>query len=237
MHVFNISFIIKYKLYIIVSLAVTIAIILIIISFSSVIKLPKIDKIDGVDILKSNSYYAEYNITEISNKNRNIYSMKEWYKKVFGNEFFKFSYYDKLKNEVSYIIANGRAKIENSAQLNTYIVNENSIKKTNLYSISTYIDMINNLEKNKCIKINIIGEENTKKIEIILDRVLHSKCENCKYNDLFSDGLKIDKIEISILKNIPKNILVFKNDNEVYLDIDCLKFDNNINILDNMFVF
>lgn len=238
MHVFNISFFRKYKLYIVITLAIIIAVVLMIISFSSVISLPKINiVVDESDIFNLNSYSAEYVVIEISNKNRNTYKVKEWYKKIFNSEFFKFNSNDELNNEVSYIIANGKIKIQNASQLSTYILNESKLKKTNLYSISTYIDIITDNDL-KCIRINTLNEEENEKYEIILDTKIHDKCsEDCKYNDLFKEGLKLSKIEIILNKNIPKHILVLNDKNEIYLDINYTKFNLNDEINDEMFVF
>lgn len=241
MHVFNISFFVKNKLYIVIIFAILIASILIYVSFYSVIKSPIDNSLKISDIFTCNSYLAEYEITDISNKNRNIYVMNEIYKKDGINEYFKFGYKDILDNDVSYIICNDRVKIENTAQISSYIINPNNFKKTNLFSLATYIDIINNIDNIKCISFNATDEENIKKYEIILDKQIHdTQCTvegTCKYSDLFSNGLKLSKIELTISDNKPIDILVYTNDNNVYIDIKFIKFELNNEVSNDIFKF
>jgi hypothetical protein len=203
--------------------------------------LPISDTFKDPDIFTGTSYFAEYEITEISNKNRNIYTMNELYKKQENNECFKFAYKDFLNNDVTYIVCNDRVKIENSSQINSYIMSSNNFKKTNLFSLATYIDIINNIDSIKCISLNISEEENIKRYELILNKDVHqSECIYdglCKYSDLFSNGLKISKIELNISDNKPIDIFVYTNDNNVYINIRYINFELNNEISDDIFKF
>jgi hypothetical protein len=241
MHVLNISFFIKNKLYIIIILAIIIAVSLIYVSFSSVIKSQIQNITKTTDIFYANSYIAEYEITDISNKNKNIYFMNEVYKKDGNNEYFKFGYKDFLSNDVSYIICNDKIKIENTSQLSSYIINSNNFKKTNLFSLVTYLDIIHNIDKIECISLNVTEEENVKKYELSLDKNIHdSKCMQkgtCKYTDLFSNGLKLSKIELNVINNKPVDIFVYTNDNNVYIEIKYTKFELNSEISNDIFKF
>ncbi|MDD2376181.1 MAG: hypothetical protein PHD15_02945 [Clostridia bacterium] len=241
MHVFNISFFVKNKLYVVVILAILIAFILIYVSFYSVIKSPIDNSLKQSDIFIGNSYFAEYEITDISNKNRNIYVMNEIYKKDGINEYFKFGYKDILGNDISYIVCNDRVKIENTSQISSYIINSNNFKKTNLFSLATYIDIINNIDSIKCMCLNVTEEEAIKKYELILDKQIHDTiCTTegiCKYSDLFSNGLKLSKIELTISDNKPIDIMVYSNDNNVYINIKFIKFELNNEISDDIFEF
>ncbi len=241
MQVLNISFFVKNKLYVLVISAIVIAFVLIFVSFSNVIKLPIGDIFKNLDIFSANSYSAEYEITEISNKNRNIYVMNELYKKEGDNEYFKFGYKDFLNNDVSYIVCNDRVKLENTSQLSSYIINSNNFKKTNLFSLATYINIIHNIDSIECISLKVTEEENIKKYELILDKNLHdSKCLKkgiSEYSDLFSNGLKLSKIELNIKDNKPVDILVYTNDNNVYINIKYTKFELNSEISNEIFKF
>lgn len=237
MHVWNISFFVKNKIYFIIILAVIIACILIYFSFSSVIKSP----IKNSDIFSINSYTAEYEITEISNKNRNIYTMNEVYKKEGENEYFKFGYKDFLNNDVIYIVSNDRVKIENSSQISSYIISSNNFKKTNLFSLATYVDIIHNIDNIQCIDLKVSEEDNIKKYEIILDKQKHDTLcleqGTCKYSDLFSNGLKLSKIELNVSDNKPIDIIVYTSDNNVYIDIKYISFELNNKISSDIFKF
>lgn len=242
MHVFNFSFFVKNKSYVIIILAIVIACILIVVSFSSVIKVPIGNILSSSDILKAKSYYAEYEITEISNKNRNIYTMNETYLKEENNEYFKLLYKDFLGNDISYIVANDKVKIENSSQISSYILNSNNFKKTNLFSLATYIDIINCVGSSecKCISVNMSEEENVKKYIMTLDKskcsICSTKCE-CKYSDLFSNGLKLSRIELTILDDKPQDITVYTNDDNVYINVKYTKFELNNKVSSDIFKF
>lgn len=242
MHVFNFSFLSKYKLYFIIIAAVIVAIILMVIAFSSVIKLPIDDILKSSDVFKATSYYAEYEITEISNKNRNIYTMNETYKKEENNEYFKFGYKDFVGNEVTYIVANDKVKVSNSSQLNSYILNSNTFKKTNLFSLATYIDIINSIGSSgcKCFILKVSEEDNIKKYELILNRknceVCSNKC-NCKHSDLFAEGLKLSRMELLILDNKPIDITIYTLDNNAYINIKYKSFELNNKVSSDIFKF
>ncbi len=241
MHVLNISFFVKNKLYVIIVSAIIIACILIYFSFSMVIKLPIDDLLKNSDMFSPTSYIAEYEITEISNKNRNIYIMKETYKKDEEKEYFKFGYKDFLNNDVSYIVYNDRIKIENASQMNSYIINSNNFKKTNLFSLATYLNIIHNIDNIKCISLKVSEEENIKKYELILDKQVHdSTCIKdgiCKYSDFFSNGLKLSKIDLNIKDNKPVDIVVYTSDNNVYINIKYIQFELNKEIPTDIFKF
>lgn len=242
MRVWNLSFLSKYKIQLVIGLAVVIATILILFSFSSVLKLPLENILEPKDIFNCKSYYAEYEITEISNKNRNIYVMNETYKKENDNEFFKFGYKDVMGNDVTYIVTNDKVKIENSTQLNSYILNSNNFKKTNLFSLATYVNIINNIDSSecKCFILNISEEDDVKKFEIILNKKGCTLCKEdckCKHSDLFSDGLKIGKLELLVSDNKPLDITVYGLDNNAYINVKYTRFELNNEVSSDIFKF
>lgn len=242
MHVLNFSFLSKYKLYIIITVAVIVAVVLIVVAFSSVVKLPIADLINSSDVLNATSYYAEYEITEISNKNRNVYTMNETYKKDENNEYFKFGYKDFIGNEVTYIVANEKVKVSNSSQLNSYILNSNTFKKTNLFSLATYIDIISHINSSqcKCFVVKVTEEDNIKKYELILNRKNCIMCTNeckCKHSDLFSEGLKLSRMELLILDNKPIDITIYTLDNNAYINIKYTNFELNNKVSSDIFKF
>jgi len=227
----------KNRLYVVIIFAILIAAILIYVSFYSVLKSPIDNLVSGSNIFESTSYSAEYEITDISNKNRNIYIMNEIYKKENSNEYFKFGYKDILNNDISYIICNDKIKIEDTSQISSYIINSNNFKKTNLLSLATYIDIINNINSIKCMTLNVSEEENVKKYEIILNKQIHDTEDVCKYSDLFSNGLKLSKIELTISDNKPLDILVYTNDNNIYINVKFIKFEMNNEVSSDIFKF
>lgn len=242
MHVLNFSFLSKYKLYTIIIIAVIVGIILIVFSFSSVIRLPIDNILKSSDILKATSYYAEYEITEISNKNRNVYTMNETYKKEENNEYFKFGYKDLIGNDVTYIVTNEKVKVSNSSQLNSYILNSNTFKKTNLFSLATYIDIINHIDTSecKCFALKVSKEDNVKKYELLLNRKNCVMCSNeckCKHSDLFAEGLKLSRMELLILDKKPVDITIYTLDNNAYINIKYTNFELNNEVSSDIFKF
>jgi hypothetical protein len=221
MHVLNFR---KYKIYIISGIAILIAILLMYISFYIVMN-KKVDIIKYNDnFLNCKSYYLEYELTVISNKNQNTYYINEWYK----DNMFKFMFKDFLNNNVTYIVKDNTVKISNESQINTFLINNNSFKKTNLFSLNTYANILNNY-KDCCFEIekkNINNENNIKVEEYIikLNDEKHKKCTDDFCKDFYFEGLKLNNINITIENYLPTNILVY-NDNKLYINIEYKKVE------------
>ena len=80
-------------------------------------------------IFNMNDYYAEYEVTIVSNKNTNTYSMKEWYKKEAGN---KIEYLDSDGSKVNIITKKDKVSIKNENQKNTLILDPYITSYTNV---------------------------------------------------------------------------------------------------------
>lgn len=150
------------------------------------------------------SYYAEYDMTVISNKNINTYFVKEWYVKNIGS---KFEYLDYMKNRITIIVKQNKCYIKNSGN-KAYLITKNLYNNKNVASLSFFIDMYNT--KCECKKNSVIRKD--KKIYTIKP---YSNC-NCYINSLSQD-LNINMFEL-ITKSSPITYIIYSKEKE-YMSI------------------
>ena len=130
------------KLWIVVLVALTVALFLIVFTMNSILgKNSNIIKTNKKEsIFDALSYQCEYNVSVVSNKNLNNYNFKENYKiKENETEFFEFITENDNKEQISYTIEDNCLKIKSNSQIKEYILSEYVVSKTNLLSISTFI--------------------------------------------------------------------------------------------------
>lgn len=183
------------------------------------------------NIFDMDDYYAEYEVTIVSNKNTNTYIMKEWYKKDVG---IKQEYLDSERSKVNIINTKNSLVIKNENQKNILTLDPYLASYTNVLSISTFLDIYNkSVEKSTCFSAN--SYEKVNNINMIIDNICKMKenC-NCEYKNIVKN---VSKIELKLDKNsgLPLTYIVYDNDKKECISIVYNKFDINQNIKDSTF--
>lgn len=221
------------KLWIVMLTAVSIAFLLIAISFFCILGNKKCNNLYNKDIFCDlSNYYAEYELTIFSNKNQNNYSLKEWYLKNENGENFRFDLKNVNNDEISYVLTNKMLNISSNTQINKLNMQNYNIKKSNLISISTffciYNEMINQKENNIFkLEKNLIDDKTHYIINIDKSKEYNLDESIKEYEFLLKDSLKIQKLEVVIDNNkkVPEEYFVFNNDNTVIIGVKFDKFD------------
>lgn len=236
------------RLWLIISMALFVAIILIITSFVFVFKNYKKNNIEKLtDIFEAKSYYAEYQMKIVSNKNENDYKVKEWYKKEDNNYKFRFETSNKKNNYIYY----GDSKnicIKSDEQISSLNLSDYNNKNNNILSISSMIEVLNLLNtltekeeynKNSCFKIKEIENDSVVTYEIIF--LQENKCNiDCKICSKFLDSnMNVRKIEILIDKDalLPKQYNVYYEGEQMHVNIIYNKFSINEKFDEKLFAF
>ena len=241
MYILNVRKLLKNRLTIVIFSLMSILIILSIIIYtlsmrSNILRGSKIGDIIGRlgksdNILNMESYYSEFEVTVISNKNTNTYSMKEWYKKGVGN---KIEYIDSAKSKVTVITLNDKITIVNENQKNIMMLNSYITTYTNLLSISTFIDIYNQSIEEKCC-FNANSYEKVNNINMILDNVckMGNNCD-CMFAEIVQN---ISKIELKLDKNSgkPLTYIAYDNGKSIKISIVYNKFDINAQVSNSIF--
>lgn len=241
MLVLNIKKIMKNKVTVVIFCLISVLVILSIVIYTLSMKLNisrgtniknVIERLSGKsNILDMESYYAQLEITVISNKNTNTYSMEEWYKKDVGN---KVEYVDSSNFKVSILTLKDKAIIRNENQKNFLMITPYIVKYTNLLSISTFVKIYNESLKEMCC-FSANSYEKLDNINMILDNVckMGEEC-NCEVYEIVKN---VSKIELKLDKKTgqPLTYIVYDNDKKEQISIVYNKFDINAKIEDNIF--
>ncbi len=244
MYIKNIMFSLKSKkIWIVIILAVIVAAILICYTTFCVVNNVKnkeylneyssiISSLGKENIFNATSYEAEYELTVISNKNRNVYNVKEWYlnksQDKNTNEYFKYILSGSSNEEAIYLIKDNTLTIKNYNQIGEYKLENYIGYNTNLMSIKTFVDLYKNIE-NEIVNNNSVccfktssklNEDNIcLYIQFLNNAKIDESCNLCeKYKDILKYGLNIDSIEL---------ILDFKTKIPISINI----YDKNMNII------
>lgn len=241
MLVLNIKKIMKNKVTVVIFCLISVLVILSIVIYTLSMKLNisrgtniknVIERLSGKsNILDMESYYAQLEITVISNKNTNTYSMEEWYKEDVGN---KVEYVDSSNFKVSILTLKDKAIIRNENQKNSLMITPYIVKYTNLLSISTFVKIYNESLKEMCC-FSANSYEKLDNINMILDNVckMGEEC-NCEVYEIVKN---VSKIELKLDKKTgqPLTYIVYDNDKKEQISIVYNKFDINAKIEDNIF--
>lgn len=246
------------RLWVIIASAVLVAIVLITISIIAVSSVARnrykdgyqsiVEALNKENVFNATSYYTEYEATTISNKNRNVYVVKEWFtKKDENNLWFKFEMTNSLNQTIVYIIKDNTLTVKNYDQINVYVINNYMTKTTNLMSIYTFVSLYKSLEE----QINIGTPSNLfvinnsvddSKIHLNIEFELNNALEERtviyeKYSDILSYGLDIKNIELQLDKksNLPNQINIFDSKSNIYLAITYKFFKINEKFEDKVF--
>ncbi len=207
------------------TLVLGVAVIIFVVSIFVMLKV--IDKIKNGEIFKGEldlsfrEYYAQADMTVISNKNINTYAVKEWYKEGYT----KFEYLDYMKNKVVITLKDNSCIIQNSGNTAKLVVN-NMIDNKNIASLSTFGHMYNNhsdacnCEKQKHIKDN----------ETIITIILNENCNcSCNCNKIVQD-MGIKTLKLVLVDGVPKNYIILDKNKKEYISIVYNVFEDKVNI-------
>lgn len=241
MLILNIKKIIKNKMTLVMFCLVSTIIVLSIVVYTLSMKLnisrgtiikDIIGKMNGKsNVLNMQTYYAEFEMTVISNKNTNTYIMKEWYKNDVGS---KVEYTDSSGSKVNIITLKDRAIIQNENQKNKLLITPYVIKYTNLLNLSTFIKIYNNnLKESCCFTAN--SYEKLENINMILDNTckMGDNC-TCEVHELVKNVSKME-LKLDRKTGMPLTYIVYDNDKKESISIVYTRFDMNCKIEDNIF--
>ncbi|MCX8074766.1 MAG: hypothetical protein N2749_04170 [Clostridia bacterium] len=218
----------------------------------------KAEYLDITKILKKDnvfnmqSYHTEYEVTVLSNKNRSVYNMKEWYtqkKESQKSDSFKFEYLNSENNPTIYILKDNTLQIKNVSELNKYLINDYIVKKENLLSISTFVhlyskivDQINLNKTCKCcwIENKVENEKIYSRIFFTLNNAKAIDCDICKeYSAILSAGLSVYTIELVIDKKteIPIELNIYSDKSKIWMAVTYKSFNINPKFDEKVFSF
>lgn len=232
------------KLWIIVSLAIIMAIVLIFLAFFIIFKTSEEVEYTS-NLFECDSYYTSYTVTTYSNKNQNTYNMEEYYKKDDNNANFRFNTKNE-NNNYSYIIKNNLFTIKSDEQINKYENYLNEELNLNILSFSTFSDLYKNSSniesKNQYIKINIEEKNEYIVYTILFDKnIISNNSENYleKYIKKLVDDMKISKLQLIVENktNIPKEYIVYTEGDKAYIDMVYNEFKINAKFDEKVFSF
>jgi len=182
-------------------------------------------------IFNMHSYYTEFEITVISNKNTNTYTMKEWYKKDIGT---KQEYLDSESSKVDIITTKDKTIIKNENQKNILKIDPYLTSYTNILSINTFLDIYNKSTEQSCC-FTAASYEKANNINMIIDNICKNTGEcKCEYMNIVKN---VSKVELKLDKNtgLPLTYIVYDNDKKECISIVYNKFDINQNIDNKIF--
>lgn len=249
------SFLINFKskkLWYIMSLAIFVSFFLIFTVISLLSKTPNGMKFENLfEMLSKNelfnlkSYHSNAEITVISNKNRNVYNIDEWYQKSEdGKEMFRFDIKNSDGSITTYIFKDNTLQVKNTGQLATYILNDYVVKKTNLTSFMTFISIYDDAKeyKDKFFKVEEIEDDDKLCLKVIFSNINDMKQDQVlyqKYQDIFDSGIKLKKMELIIdkQKNLPVVLNIYDSKDKILIDIDYKAFEVNPKIEQKVFDF
>jgi len=182
-------------------------------------------------IFNMHSYYSEFEITVVGNKNTNTYKMKEWYEKDIGT---KQEYLDSEGSKVDIVTIKDKTVIQNEKQKNVLKMDPYITSYTNLLSINTFLDIYNKSnEKSGCFTAS--SYEKVNNINMLID----NNCKNiaeckCEYMNIVKN---VSKVELKLDKNtgLPLTYIVYDNDKKECISIVYNKFDINQDIESKIF--
>ncbi|MDO4283434.1 MAG: hypothetical protein Q4D02_07340 [Clostridia bacterium] len=221
---FSIGFDKSKKLWLVILGAVTIAVLLIMLSFVLICQsgMNKGDIIESLDLSKIHSYKTKYSLNVKSNKNQNHYIIEEEYKKENESEYFQFKVFD-VDDVITYTMENNTLNIVSSNQKLIYTLSDYMIKKENMISISTFLDLYRKGIEGEndlfCVTVNEYDNKVSYKIEI--------KEELPDEYD-FLHGISGLELIVDQEKKMLEEYIVYDTNKNSYIDIIYEKFLINI---------
>lgn len=221
------------KLWAVMLCALVVAIALILYSVINIRKGVSIQD-DKISIFSLESYKTKYKVTIKSNKNQNIYDINEYYmREDTGRENFRFEIINDNSLKFTSIYTDGKVKIVSDEQISSLMLNDYNLRKENLLSINTFISLYNDVVENNKDYITIKLEEEDNKV---IYRLIANKEEICKDDNLkFLDKVSMIELVINKQTNLPIELVVYDNNENMYIDIVYEIFDTNSKIDEKLF--
>lgn len=175
-------------------------------------------------------YSAKYDMTIISNKNKNEYLVNEWYQNINENVKYRFDINSNNSLNMSYIFSDNNLKITGENQLNSLNIRGYDTINNNLISISTFIELYKNVINNhiaKGFKIETRNIDNNTEYIMLLDKSKYEENDiNKKYSTFFRLGLNISQFKLVVNnEGIPLEYFVLSENDETIIYIKYLEFD------------
>lgn len=179
-------------------------------------------RVTSENVLDISKYYAEYDLTVVSNKNINTYFVKEEY---LGG-YHKFSFLDSLNYITEVTVQEGTVTLKNEKQKNSLIFNDFGLNESKL-SLASIIKVYNIIKegKNSCdCESEVYEKENS--FFVHLYACGKAQDEFC-INSILSDT-HFSEIELEIDKEtgVPHTIYVLDKNKNTLNCIVYTKFEN-----------
>ena len=223
------------RLWVIMFIALIIATVLVFYSIFKILK-GNINIQNKETIFSLNSYDAEYKAVIKSNKNQNTYKIKEEYlqEEKTGKEMFRFEIID--DNNLKFIsLYDGESiKIVSDSQIGNFILENYEVNKENLLSIATFISLYNNVMNGLSEDFLVrIEEEDIRTIYKLIVKKTENQVNNTKLS--FLKSVSILELIVNEESNLPMELVIYDNSNNMYIDVIYEKFDINPKFEEKLF--
>lgn len=223
------------RLWVIMFIALIIATVLVFYSIFKILK-GNINIQNKETIFSLNSYDAEYKAVIKSNKNQNTYKIKEEYlqEEKTGKEMFRFEIID--DNNLKFIsLYDGESiKIVSDSQIGNFILENYEVNKENLLSIATFISLYNNVMNGLSEDFLVrIEEEDIRTIYKLIVKKTENQVNNTKLS--FLKSVSMLELIVNEESNLPMELVIYDNSNNMYIDVIYEKFDINPKFEEKLF--
>ena len=161
----------------------------------------------SLDNLKLIDYYAVYDMTVISNKNINTYSVEETYDSIDNKTILKFL--DAIKNTVIIELKDNTTKISNNKNI-ANILTQNINNNKNISSFSTFMSILNDIDGSCGCKKIVYEKDNEYSFHIEICNE-----NNCKFKGFFGN-IKISGLEVTTIGSDIKNYIIYLKNERNY---------------------
>lgn len=223
------------RLWVIMFIALIIATVLVFYSIFKILK-GNINIQNKETIFSLNSYDAEYKAVIKSNKNQNTYKIKEEYlqEEKTGKDMFRFEIIDDNNLRFISLYDGENIKIVSDSQIGNFILENYEVNKENLLSIATFIslynDVMNGLSEDFLVRIE---EEDIRTIYKLIVKKTENQVNNTKLS--FLKSVSMLELIVNEETNLPMELVIYDNSNNMYIDVIYEKFDINPKFEEKLF--
>lgn len=183
-------------------------------------------------LLNSTSYFASYDMTVVSNKTTNTYTVEEYYKHP---NKFRFNYVSKSQKPFSIIIDGKSVTIQNSQELNVFSMPEyitDTMNFSSIYSILTLYKQFTSTQHTCNCECKIYEKDSTYTMYICAGSALDDMCIIC--NKL--KPADISKLQLELNEEyMPITYVIYNKNMLEQVSIVYNSFELNKEILDEVF--